>query len=423
MAAQLLTVEFPRKLECLSRPSRYKVLYGGRGSGKSWGVARQLIVFAVERKIRVLCCREVQKSIQDSVHKLLCDQISAMGVGAFFTITETQIRAKNGSEFFFTGIRGQSIDNLKSYEGIDYCWVEEAQVVTRKSWGVLIPTIRKEKSEIWITFNPELDTDETYVRFVLKPPPDAIIEFLNWRDNEWFPPVLVGEKNHLRDTDPVSYENIWEGKCRTAVDGAIYPAEIGRLLQDGRLRNVPYDPMMAVHTVWDLGWNDKMAIILAQRHGAELRIIEYIEDSHLTLADYVGRLDGLGYRWGADWLPHDGATKDYKTGMSAEEILRRMGRQNVQIVPKMDIEQGIKAVRLLFPRLYVDSDKAGALLDRVKRYRRTIPTSTGEARVPLHDENSHAADALRYLAIVADKFTTGETMSRKPLSYPKRSYA
>src|ERR1041384_2951871 len=111
----LQTVEFPPKLECLFQPSRYKVLYGGRGAAKSWGIARALLVRAAEKPMRILCAREVQKSIQDSVYKLLLDEIESMGLGSFFRATETQIRGINGSEFFFAGIRGQSIENLKSY--------------------------------------------------------------------------------------------------------------------------------------------------------------------------------------------------------------------------------------------------------------------------------------------------------------------
>jgi len=414
-------IEFPPKLSCLFSPNRYKILYGGRGAAKSWGIARALIVLAVERPMRVLCAREVQKSIADSVYKLLVDQIEAMGVAAFFRITETDIKGINGSEFFFAGIKGQSVVNLKSYEGVDVCWVEEAQVVSKRSWDVLIPTIRKEKSEIWISFNPDLDSDETYVRFVQRPPKDAAIVFLTWRDNPWFPAVLSGEKDALAERDPVSYRNVWEGECRSSVDGAIYTAEVQKLLEEQRLRAVPHDPMLTVHTVWDLGWNDKMAIILAQRLGSEIRIIEYIEDSHLTLADYVATLENRGFRWGTDWLPHDGAAKDFKTGKSAQEILLALGRKPM-IVPRMDIEPGIKATRLLFPRLYIDADRAGRLVDCLKRYRRSIPSSTNEPSGPLHDEWSHGADALRYLATIADKMVNEQTF-HKPISYPKRAYA
>src|SRR6185295_11690826 len=134
-------------------------------------------------------------------------------------------------EFVFTGIRGQDIAKIKSYEGVDICWVEEAQVVSKKSWDVLIPTIRKPDSEIWISFNPELDSDETYTRFVARPPDGAIVLKLTYRDNPWFPTVLERERLDLKARDPESYQNVWEGECRSSVEGAIYGKEIAKLLE------------------------------------------------------------------------------------------------------------------------------------------------------------------------------------------------
>ena len=158
----IANAQFPAKLECLFNPknSRYRVLYGGRGGAKSWGVARALLIKGAQAPLRILCAREFQTSIKDSVHKLLCDQIVDMGLAGFYEITEKSIKGKNGTEFFFVGLRNNVV-NVKSIEGVDVCWVEEAQTVSRNSWNVLIPTIRKEQSEIWVTFNPELETDET----------------------------------------------------------------------------------------------------------------------------------------------------------------------------------------------------------------------------------------------------------------------
>lgn len=416
MAGPSVEHRFPPKLEFLFKPSRYKVLYGGRGGAKSWGVARHLLLEAAQTKIRVLCAREIQNSIQDSVHRLLCDQIEALSLGGFYTPTQTAITGANGSEFLFAGLRQQDVHKIKSYEGVDRCWVEEAQAVSQRSWSILTPTIRKPGSEIIITFNPELDTDPTYQRFVVDPPEDAVVVEVNWHDNPWFPPELERERLDLQKRDPDAYENVWEGKCKSVVDGAIYLREIQSMHADKRLRPVPYDPMLKVHTVWDLGWNDQMSIILVQKLASELRIIEYIEDSHRTLADYVIDLGNKPYRWGTDYLPHDGAAKDYKTGKSAEELLSHLGRR-VSVIPKLDVESGIKAGRLAFPRCYFDSNKALRLVDCLKRYRRSIPTTTNEPGAPLHDEYSHGADAFRYLATVADKMSNDDHGFSKPLKY------
>lgn len=400
-AASEIDVSIPKALLPLFQPRRYKVLHGGRGSGKSWSVARALIALCASKPLRVLCARETQKSIQESVHRLLKDQIGLMGLDALFDVQEARILGKNGSEITFVGIRQQGVANMKSYEGTDICWIEEAQVVTQKSWDVLIPTIRKPGSEIWITFNPELDSDPTYSRFVADPPSEAWVQQVNWSDNPWFPAELDKERQDWKRRDPVGYETVWEGKCRPAVEGAIYAREIDQLQRENRVRAVPYDPLLKVHTVWDLGWNDSMSIILCQRSASEVRIIDYIEDSYRTLDSYVSELRGRLLNWGADYIPHDGRAKDFKTGKSTEEMLRAMGR-NPRVLGQESIEEGIKRARMVFPRCYFDKDKTATLVNSLRRYRRQVNQTTNEPGAPLHDEHSHAADAFRYLAMALD---------------------
>ena len=349
------------------------------------------------KPIRVLCARETQKSIQESVHRLLKDQIESLGLEQFYTIQENKILGTNGTEFTFAGIRQQGVFNLKSYEGTDICWVEEAQVVTKKSWDVLIPTIRKPGSEIWVTFNPELDTDETFSRFVVKPPEESVIIEMNWQDNPWFPPELDKERRQWLDRDPIGYLTTWEGKCRPAVEGAIYANEIEATQREGRIRAVPYDPQLKVHTVWDLGWNDSMSIICVQRVTSEVRVIDYIEDSHRTVDSYVMQLQERKWNWGTDYIPHDGAHRDFKSGKSTQELLQTLGR-NVQVLARGNPEEGIRLARMIFPRTYFDADRCTELVNHLKRYRRQINQVTQEAGAPLHDEHSHAADAFRYLA-------------------------
>lgn len=411
-----MSVQLPQKLEGLFRPYRYKVLWGGRGGAKSWGVARALLIEGARRPLRILCAREIQRTIADSVHRLIADQIVALGLEGNYRILETEIRGVNGTQFIFAGLRTQDIGKIKSLEGVDVVWAEEAQTISKKSWDVLIPTIRKPGSEIWVTFNPELDTDDTYKRFVVNPAADTLLINIGWRDNPWFPEVLNKERLHLQKTDPEAYENVWEGKCRSSVEGAIYSREIADLVRDQRIRNVPRDPMLKVHTVWDLGWNDQTSIILCQRLHSEIRIIDYIEDSQKTLAEYVAMLNERRFNWGNDWLPHDGESKDVKTGKSAQEILRALGR-SPRIVPKTDVESGIKAARLVFPRAYFDQVKAARLLDCLKRYRRAIPVTTNEPASPVHDEYSHGADAFRYLALSIDKMGNEDL---KPLPIPTK---
>ncbi len=208
-----LRADFPSKLDFLFQPARYKVAHGGRGGAKSWGFARALLIQAAERKLRVLCARELQNSIQDSVHKLLAEQVDALGLGSFYEVQQASIRGRNGSEFIFSGLRS-NITKIKSMEGLDVVWIEEAQTVSSDSWDVLIPTVRKDGSEIWVSFNPDQDSDPTYERFVKKPPPGAAVVQIGWQDNPWLPRVLRDEKDYLYSTDPEAAAHVWGGETR-----------------------------------------------------------------------------------------------------------------------------------------------------------------------------------------------------------------
>ncbi len=179
------------------------------------------MIQAAATPLRILCAREYQNSIIESVHHLLEAQIEALNLGSFYEVQNSLIRGANGSEFVFAGLRN-NVAKIKSFEGVDRVWVEEAQSVSKPSWETLVPTIRKEHSEIWVTYNPELATDETHQRFVLHPPAGAVVVKINWNDNPWFPETLRREKDELKARDHDAYLNIWEGNCRLTLDGAIY---------------------------------------------------------------------------------------------------------------------------------------------------------------------------------------------------------
>lgn len=403
-ARDLPELEFPEKLQCLFEPARYKVAHGGRGSAKSWSFARALLALGAQRKLRILCTREVQKSIKDSVHKLLSDQIEAIGLGWFYQIQNNEIRGANGTEFLFAGLADHTVESIKSYEGVDVVWVEEAHKVSKRSWDILIPTIRKEGSEIWISLNPELETDETYSRFVIDPPANSVVVQINYSDNPWFPDVLEQERVDCLRRDPKGYPQIWEGKCLPAVAGAIYYDEISLAQDEGRIARVPYDPMLKAHVIFDLGWNDAMFVSIAQRVRSELRIIESLEDSHKTLDWWSAELRKKNMNWGTVFLPHDGEHRDFKTAKSAKEIMEALG-WTVKITPNLRVEEGIRLTRMAFPQMVFDKDKAARIVQCAKRYRRSVNQQTNEPGAPLHDEWSHGADNLRYVAINAEQMT------------------
>jgi phage terminase large subunit len=394
----LAVVRFPPKLRPLFEPKRYKVFYGGRGGAKSWGIARALLIMGRERPLRILCAREVQKSIQDSVYQLLRDQISLLGLDAFYQSTLSEIRGANGTLFIFAGLK-HNIDSIRSKEGIDIVWIEEAQVVSKSSWDALIPTVRKEKSEIWVSFNPELDTDETYQRFVLHPSPDALVVKIGWQDNPWFPDVLKSELEHLKAKDTDAYLNVWEGHCRQTLEGAIYAQELRKAQAENRITRVPYDPIKPVDVFCDLGWSDHTSLWFVQKVGFDYRALKAYQNRQQPWNFYLSHIQAQGYVLGTVWLPHDAQAKSLGTGKSIEEITRAAGF-NVRIVPMLSVEDGINALRTVFPNVYFDAEGCSDGIQALRRYRYEVDPDTHQfSRKPLHDDSSHYADGARYFAV------------------------
>ena len=212
--------EFADHVEEIWKPYRIKILYGGRGGVKSWTAARYHLIRGFEKPCRILCGREVQKSIEQSVHQLLSDQIEIMGLGSFYEVQKTQIIGRNGTLIKFAGLSNLTVETIKSYEGYDYFWGEEAATFSKRSLDILLPTIRKEGSELMFTLNPELDTDEIWSRYIERPDPDVLTIECSYHNNPWFPAVLEKERQlFLRQVESGArsqdeYENIWGGKCR-----------------------------------------------------------------------------------------------------------------------------------------------------------------------------------------------------------------
>ena len=391
----MLKIQIPKAFEFLFSPSRYKIAYGGRGGAKSWSFVRALLTRARQQTTRILCTREIQNSIKDSVHQLIRDQIATLLLADFFTVKESSIIGRNGSEFIFEGLR-YNVDSIRSKEAIDICAVFEAKNVSKRSWEVLIPTIRKDGSEIWIEFNPELETDETYKRFVKHPPPDAVVKKVSWRDNPWFPDVLKQELATLKSRDEDAYLNIWEGNCRVTLDGAIYANELRAAQMENRITRVPYDESSPVHTFWDLGWSDCTSILFAQKVGFEFRIIDAFQDRLQKLPYYLHKLQSRGYVYGMHYLPHD-AEHEMLGASSIRKQMENAGYKVITMERPKTKAIGINAVRTLFNRLYIDQDKCDEFIQAIRHYRYDIDEYGQWSRDPLHDENSHYADALQTL--------------------------
>lgn len=220
--APQVPVKIPVKLLPILHPRRFKIMHGGRGGAKSHTVAQVLLAMGMQRKMRILCGREVQKSLKESSQQLLLDYIDRMGLQGYYRLVNGQIVGCNGTVFTFTGLRAHTATSIKSFEGYDLVWVEEAQSVSEHSWNLLIPTIlRTDGAEIWATFNSDSEDDYVYRRFVKNTDIDALVIEINWRDNPWFNEAMNEERLKMKALNDDLYQHIWEGKPRS-VSGLLF---------------------------------------------------------------------------------------------------------------------------------------------------------------------------------------------------------
>lgn len=423
----VLSVEVPEALEPLLKPARYKAAFGGRGGAKSHFFAEQLILRCFARKTRAACIREVQATIKDSVRQLLIDKIQKLGLGKFFDVLDGEIRGRNGSLIIFKGMQTYNAENIKSLEDFDIAWVEEAQTFSEKSLRLLRPTIRKEGSEIWFSWNPRHDTDAVDKFFRGDTPPrNAIICPVNWYDNPWFGGVLTEEKDQDYTNDPEMAEHVWGGGYELITEGAYFAKHIAAAEKDGRVGYFPHDPTLPVFTSWDLGVDDYTAIwffqVVATAEGLRVRIIDYYEASGLgaddilrealpeytkDLQDRVSALIELGreqpFKYGRHFFPHDIGNREWGAGAKT-----RIQTVNALGVPldlihrgiAQDPQERINASRRLLPICEFHQSKRVMLgISRLRRYSRKKNEALGTYVGILHDENSHGADAFGEFAV------------------------
>lgn len=261
-----IDVDIPEKLLFfVEQKARYKVAYGGRGAGKSWAVAMCLVLLAFKEKQKILCTRAYQNSILDSVHSLLVGAINRLGLQASFEVTKTGIKTKHRgspeleSEFIFKGLTN-NIDEIKSMEGVTICWVEEAHSIDGEGWKTLIPTIRYEGSEIWITFNPRYATDATYVRFVENPRPNSIVVKVNYYDNKFFDDTeLVAEMEYDKQHDYEEYCQTWLGQAKSISDAVVFKGRFKVAVFDDHAIELCYKKKRFFGL--DFGYNDPTVAI------------------------------------------------------------------------------------------------------------------------------------------------------------------
>lgn len=391
----------PRKLLPLLRPARYKGAHGGRGGAKSHFYAEQVVLRAFSERLRVVCIREIQNSIKDSVKQLLVDKIAKLGLQSFFEVVDTEIRGANGSLVIFKGMQSFNADNIKSLEAYDIAWVEEAQNFSQRSLDLLRPTIRKAHSELWFSWNPRYKTDPVDVFLRKNPPPDAIVVSVNWQDNPWFPDVLRREMEHDFKTDPDKAEHIWNG-AYGAGQGAILAKWVHRAEREGRIHvDVGYDPDGApLEISSDLGFRDTASWWFWQRRQTGFALLGYDGDSGLDADDWAPRLKAqIGTRrLGKIWLPHDARAKTFQSKHSSiERFVAAFGADKVAIVPQSRKADQISAARAIIDRCEFHKERCEAGLDGLSAWEFEYNDELGVfSREPLHNWATHPADGFAY---------------------------
>jgi phage terminase large subunit len=376
-------------MQDLFTPARYKVFYGGRGGVKSWSFARALLLKAAQTPLRILCAREYQSSIKESVHQLLCDQIKLMGLSDYYTIKDTKIESLAGAELIFAGLK-KEINKVKSMEGIDICWVEEAEKVSENSWMVLIPTIRKAGSEIWISFNPHEETDPTYKRFVLNSPPGAIVRETGWQDNPWLPKELQMEKDYLAKVDKDAYDHVWGGQILKKSSAQVMH---GKCVIDDF---VPGEDWNGPYFGADWGFaSDPTTLIKMWVYDRKLYVEEEFWGIGVELDDPVGHND-LPTKFMNVTGAKDHVIRADNARPETISYLKTHGLPRIEAALKWSgsVEDGIAFLRsfekvIIHPRcIHTDEES--------RTYRHKVDPLTGDVMPEVVDKNNHCWDAIRY---------------------------
>ena len=424
-------LSIPRAFGGLLEPHRYKVYWGGRGAGKSQAICIVLLSMAIARNVRILCARELQVSIADSVHRLLADTIEMMGVGDYFEVQKAAIYGVNGSEFIFKGLK-HNVGEIKSLAGVDICWVEEAEKVSAGSWEVLLPTIRKAGSEIWVSFNAKHPTDATYQMFVANKPPDSVVRKVNWNENPFFPKELEDLRVQTLARDPEAYKHIWEGEFDTRYSGAVYAKWVARLQEAGRVNErVAHDPEYPVYTAWDLGYDDATAIWFYQIAPGQVVVIDCYESNREGIQHYCEVLYGRklvavdrdvetgavsrfvfgedleegahrkAYRYANHFVPQDAGQKLQAAGgrSTLEQAWKDWGVR-MTVMPETTHVNRIEAARKTLPVCYF-AQRCQDGLDALMYYHFNYDEDKQAfSRNPVHDWSSHFSTAFEILARV-----------------------
>lgn len=412
-------IDLPAKLvPVFDGPAMYRGAYGGRGSAKTRSFAKMTAVWGLRYAQAnmpgvIVCGREFMNSLDDSsLAEVKAAILSEPWLAEHYEVGEKFIRTRDRRiDYAFIGLR-HNLDSIKSKAMIRLLWVDEAEPVSEAAWMKVIPTVRENDSEIWVTWNPERRKSATHKRFRLDPPTSSKIVELNWRDNPWFPTNLNEKRLEDRRKRPDQYEHVWEGDFVTVVDGAYFAKSLSEAkhANPSRIGRVSKDPLMTVRAIWDIGGTgakaDACAIWIAQFVGREIRVLDYYEAVGQPLATHVEWLRERGWGKALCILPHDGSTNDKVYDVSYESALNEAGF-DVTVVPnqgKGAAKMRIEAARRLFPSIWFNAETTEAGREALGWYHEKKSNDSREIGLgPEHDWSSHGADAFGLMCVAYEE--------------------
>lgn len=424
-----LKIEVPKEFKVLfdlDSDLRHIVLYGGRASGKSTSVALSLLILGMNKKLRILCTREVQNSIADSVHKLLADLISKYKLNTWEVQKDIIRNKQTGSEIFFKGLHNNS-QSIKSIEGIDIVWVEEAQSVSADSINTLVPTIRKTGSRLIWTFNRLTENDPVWELIVKKADNRTFVQKINSDAIEsLLSKEIIEEREKMRIDNSEMFDHVWLGEPMTAKTGSVFGKQLAQARSEGRITKVPYDASTGVYAAWDLGIGDSTVIWFFQVVGREIHFIDHYEGSNEDLGHYISYIQNKPYQYTTHFLPHDSKARELQTGMTRVEFFNNHGIYNIEVLRPTNFSLGQDDIDLVarpkFSLCWFDEEKCQRGLECLRAYHYEYDEKNKLLRnKPEHDWSSHSSSAFIY-ALMAKAEQLDVKLKVKFKSYTPKAF-
>lgn len=410
-----------------TRKWRHLAYYGGRSSGKSTQVALSRLISGANKIERGLCTRETQNSIGESVHQLLSDLIDKYDFLKTWKVQEEKIiNSVTGSEIHFKGLHNNS-QTIKSYEGVDWCWVEEAQSVSAENINTLIPTIRKAGSCIIWTFNPLTENDPVKEIIVDQADSNTYVRKINSEAIEsLLSPETIAEREKMRLNNPEMFEHVWMGMPLTAKTGSVFGKQLAQAYKDNRITSVPYDASTGVYTAWDLGIGDCAVIWFFQLVGQEIHFIDHYENSGEDLGHYISILGNKPYNYSKHFLPHDAENREFQTGKTRVEFFNDHGIYNVEVLRPTNFKIGQDDINLVarpkFSKCWFDANKCKRGLECLRAYHYEFDKKNNLLKdKPEHDWSSHSASSFIY-AMMANAETVEPAVHVKLKTFTPKEF-